>query len=148
MEHDTEQGGMFGTALHATLHCTLGCVIGELAGLAIGISLGLGAWLSMGLATALAFVTGLSLATVPLARRRSIPLRRAFRMIWLGEATSIAAMELAMNAADYLLGGASVTSIFVPLFWWSLLAAIPVGFAAALPVNYMMIRRGLGHHNH
>jgi len=110
-------------ALHATAHCTTGCVIGEVAGLAIGVTIGLGAWLSMGLATLLACVAGLSLA-------------------------SIAAMEVAMNAADYSLGGAQVASIAEPRFWWALALAVPPGFAAALPVNWLMIRRGSGHRHH
>jgi len=135
-------------ALHATAHCTTGCVIGEVAGLAIGVTIGLGAWLSMGLATLLAFVAGLSLATFPLARRRGIAPAAAFRMIWLGEAASIAAMEVAMNAADYSLGGAQVASIAEPRFWWALALAVPPGFAAALPVNWLMIRRGSGHRHH
>lgn len=135
-------------ALKATLHCALGCSIGEVAGLAIGVSIGLGAWGAMGLATALAFVTGLTLATVPLARAQGISLRRAFSMIWMGEIASITAMEVAMNGADYLLGGASVGSVLDPLFWGAMAAAIPVGFAAALPVNYVMIRRGIGHAHH
>ncbi len=148
MAHEHEKQHTFSAALHATAHCTIGCTIGEVAGLAIGISLGLGAWWSMGIGTVLAFIVGLSLATVPLARSQSIPLGAAFRMIWVGEVASIAAMELAMNLAEYLLGGASVSSIFVPLFWIALLVAVPVGFAAAFPINYVMIRRGLGHHHH
>jgi hypothetical protein len=57
-------------------------------------------------------------------------------------------MELVMNATDYLLGGANAQSLSAPVFWWSLLAAIPLGYLAALPVNYVMISRGLGHHHH
>lgn len=148
MTHERHEQNTLSSALHATAHCTIGCTIGEVAGLAIGISLGMGAWWSMGIGTVLAFIVGLTLATVPLARRQSLSLGAAFRMIWLGEVASIAAMELAMNAADYLLGGASVNSIFAPLFWIALLVAVPVGFAAALPINYFMIRRGLGHQHH
>ena len=135
-------------AAHATLHCAIGCVIGEVVGLAIGVQLGLGPWLSMGLATVLAFVFGLSLATFPLARSQGIAPSEAFRMVWLGEIVSIGAMEVAMNATDYALGGASAASLSEPIFWTSLLAAIPVGYLAALPVNYVMIGRGLASHDH
>jgi hypothetical protein len=148
MAHEQHEQGVFGAALHATLHCTIGCVAGEVVGLMIGVSMSLGPWISMALGTILAFVFGLSLATVPLARSQGLTLAAAFSMVWLGEAASIAAMEVAMNAADYLLGGASVRSVFAPRFWTSLLLAVPVGFAAALPINYVMIRRGLGHHHH
>ncbi|MBC7155345.1 MAG: DUF4396 domain-containing protein [Rhodobacteraceae bacterium] len=141
-------GGTLRPALLATLHCATGCVIGEVLGLAIGITIGAGAWISMGIGTVLAFVFGLSLAVVPLARSQGVSLGKAFRMIWLGEVASIAAMELVMNATDYLLGGANAQSLTAPVFWWSLLAAIPLGYLAALPVNYVMIARGGGHHHH
>jgi hypothetical protein len=135
-------------AAKATLHCATGCVLGEVTGLMIGVGAGLGVWATMGLATALAFLFGLTLASVPLARAQGITIAAALGMIWLGEVTSIAAMEVAMNATDYALGGVGVTSLANPLFWTSLLAAIPVGYLAALPVNYVMIRRGIGHHHH
>jgi hypothetical protein len=137
-----------GLAARATLHCATGCVAGEVAGLAIGVALGLGVWASMGLATALAFVFGLTLASVPLARSQGIALSAALGMIWLGEVASIAAMEVAMNAVDYALGGVSAGSLAAPRFWWALMVAIPFGYVAALPVNYAMIRRGVGHHHH
>lgn len=135
-------------AAKATLHCATGCVLGEVTGLAIGVTLGLGAWASMGLATALAFLFGLTLASVPLARSQGIAVSAALGMIWLGEVASIGAMEVAMNATDYALGGASVGSIGDPRFWWAMAAAIPVGYLAALPVNYVMIGRGIAHHHH
>ena len=135
-------------AARATLHCATGCVAGEVTGLALGVSLGLGAWASMGLATLLAFVFGLTLAAWPLSRSQGIGFGAALSMIWLGECASIAAMEVAMNATDYALGGASAGSIAEPVFWGALAVAIPVGYLAALPVNYAMIRRGLGHHHH
>ncbi|MGC9369462.1 MAG: DUF4396 domain-containing protein [Paracoccaceae bacterium] len=148
MAREHGEGSILKAALLATLHCTIGCTIGEVAGLAIGVSLGLGPWWSMAIGTVLAFISGLGLATIPLARSQKIALSRAFSMIWMGETASIAAMELAMNGADYLLGGASVASVFAPRFWWAMGLAIPVGFAAAFPVNFHMIRRGLGHHHH
>jgi hypothetical protein len=145
MTYDRETMGL---AARATLHCATGCVAGEVTGLAIGVALGLGAWASMGLATALAFVFGLTLASVPLARAQGIAVTAALGMIWLGEVASIAAMEVAMNGVDYALGGASVGSLANPRFWWALAVAVPAGYLAALPVNYAMIRRGLGHHHH
>ncbi|MGB0498927.1 MAG: DUF4396 domain-containing protein [Rubricella sp.] len=135
-------------AFHATLHCATGCVAGEITGLAIGVSLGWPVLASMALAVVLAFVFGLSLATFPLARREGIAPLAALKMIWLGESVSIATMEIVMNAVDYWLGGASAGSVFSSTFWIALAVAIPVGFAATLPVNYVMIRRGLGNHAH
>ena len=138
-------GGDAGTAVHATLHCLLGCAIGELAGLAIGVTWGLGVWPTMLLATALAFVVGLNLAVLPLMRRHGFGYRRALATIWLGEAVSIAAMEVAMNATDYAVGGVQAMSLAEPVFWIGFAAALPAGFAAGYPVNWWLIRRNLRH---
>lgn len=147
--HDSGAGGRGTLALaaHASLHCLMGCMIGEVAGLALGALIGLGAWATMGLATALAVVSGLTLAALPLARSEGLPVVAALRMIWAGEIASILAMEVAINGADYALGGVSA-SLGEPIFWIALALAAPAGWLAALPVNYVMIRRGIGHHHH
>ena len=147
-QHDAGHGGVWPAAIHATGHCAIGCVAGEVTGLAIGVSLGWGIWATMGLATGLALVFGLTLASVPLARRLGVGVLAALQMVWLGEVASILTMEVAMNAVDYALGGLSSGSVFTARFWIALLAAIPVGYLAALPVNYAMIRRGISHHQH
>lgn len=144
--HARHSGGVTGrldTVTQATLHCLLGCTIGEVAGLMIGVSLGIGVWATMGLATGLAFVTGMSLAVFPLMRREALSFQSAFAAVWIGEVTSIAVMELAMNATDYFVGGVAAKSIFEPIFWVGLLAALPAGFVAAWPVNKVLIGRAL-----
>mgnify|MGYP006269872319 FL=1 len=155
MAHDTHASqahstshGTARTAWHATLHCATGCVAGEITGLAIGVSLGWPVAATIALAVALAFLFGLTLAAVPLARARGITVAAALRMVWLGEVASIATMEVAMNATDLALGGAGTGTVFAARFWLALAVAIPVGIAAAFPVNYLMIRRGLGHAHH
>ena len=148
-EHHHSHGGHAGdsqsarSAAHATLHCLTGCIIGEVAGLAIGVSLGLGVLATMGLATALAYVTGFSLAVFPLMKRESLSFRQAMSVIWLGEAVSIGAMEIAMNGVDYLVGGMTAPSVFAPIFWIGIAAAAPAGFLAAWPVNYYLLKRQL-----
>ena len=109
----------------------------------IGVSLGLGAWLTMGIGTVLAFMTGLGLTIFPLMQREDLSFQAAFRAIWLGEVISITVMEIAMNATDYLVGGVQATSVFAPIFWLGMLAAIPAGFVAAWPVNKILIGREL-----
>lgn len=116
-------------------------MIGEAAGLLIGVSIGLGVWATMGLATALALVSGMSLAVLPLVRRMG--LRRALRAVWLGEVISILVMEIAMNATDYFIGGVQADSILAPVFWIGMIAAAPAGFLAAWPVNYWLVGREL-----
>jgi len=122
----------------ATLHCLLGCAIGELIGLAIGVSLGLGAWSTVVLATTLGFASGFALSLLPLLRQ-GMNLQSAWRAIWLGEAISIAAMELAMNVADYAVGGMGVGSMLHPMFWGGYAAALVAGFAVAWPINRYML---------
>ena len=133
------------TSVHATAHCLLGCSIGEFAGLAIGVSLGLGTVLTIALAVALAFVFGMGLAILPLMSQQGMSALDALRTIWLGEAVSIAAMEVAMNVTDYAVGGIQTQSLGDPLFWIGFAAAVPVGFLAAWPVNYWLIGRNLKH---
>jgi hypothetical protein len=120
-------------AASATLHCLLGCAAGELAGLVIGALLGLGPWERTALATVLGFVAGYLVGLWPLVRRGT-GWAAAFRTLWLGETISIAVMELAMNVTDWHVGGMT-TGLDSPRFWLAYLAAVPVGFLAAWPVN-------------
>jgi len=133
----------FSTAAHATLHCLTGCVIGELAGLIIGVTLGLHPYTSMALSTVLAYISGFSLTIFPLMRRTGFTFKSALKTIWLGEAISIGVMELVMNSVDYHMGGVRAGSVFNPLFWEALAAAVPAGYLAAFPVNAWLIGKEL-----
>jgi hypothetical protein len=134
-------------ATAATAHCLIGCAIGEWIGLAIGVSIGLAPWPTMALDTALGFVGGYILGLWPLVRE-GMGWARAFRSIWIGETVSIAVMELAMNFTDYHLGGVQATSLLSGRFWLGYAAAVPVGFAAAWPVNYWLLKRNIKQHHH
>jgi hypothetical protein len=136
-------GSAFSTSAHATLHCLAGCVIGEVAGLALGVELGLGNAPTMVLATALSYVSGFALGLVPVMRREGLSFASALKLIWIGEAISIAVMELVMNLVDWRMGGMNAASALSWTFWRGLLFAVPAGFVAAWPVNYWLIRRGL-----
>ena len=140
---DHDSPSRFQTTSHATAHCLVGCSIGEVLGLAIGVTLGIGLWFTLTLAVVLAFVFGMGLAVLPLIRGHGMSFKRALATIWLGETISIAAMEIAMNAVDYALGGMTAMSLAEPVFWYSLLAAIPAGFIAAWPVNWWLIGKNL-----
>lgn len=124
----------------ATMHCLLGCAIGEWIGLALGVSLGLGPLGTVLLATSLGFASGFALSLVPLMRS-GLTLGSAWRAIWLGESISIAAMEAAMNLADWWVGGMAVRSLTDPMFWYGYGAALVAGFAVAWPVNRYMLAR-------
>ena len=134
-------------SVSATLHCLAGCAIGELIGLAVGVSLGLGPWTTMALATVLGFLSGYALGLLPLVRQ-GMSVGRAFRIIWLGETISIAAMELAMNFTDYHVGGVAVASMLDPRFWIGYAAALPAGFVVAWPVNFLLLKNDVKQHSH
>ena len=141
--HGSGAGGPWRVSAQATLHCLTGCVIGEAAGLAIGVTLGLPAGLTIALATLLAYASGFTLGVLPVMKNRRTSFRNALRIIWFGEAVSIAVMELVMNLVDYRMGGMAAPSIVSWMFWRGLLFAIPAGFLAAWPVNYWLVRRDL-----
>jgi hypothetical protein len=132
---------------YATAHCLIGCAIGEWIGLAIGVSVGLNPWPTMALATVLGFTGGYTLGLWPLVRQ-GMSWTRALRTIWLGETISIAVMEFLMNFTDYHAGGVQASSLSDPQFWVGFGVALPVGFIAAWPVNYWLLKRNIKQHHH
>ena len=141
--HGHSAGGPLRTSAQATLHCLTGCVIGEVAGLAIGVTLGLPAWQTIFLATALAYLSGMTLGLVPVMRSQGVGFIEALRIIWIGEVISIGVMELVMNTVDYQMGGMAAPSVASWMFWRGLVFAVPAGFIAAWPVNYWLLKREL-----
>ncbi|HEY0012467.1 MAG TPA: DUF4396 domain-containing protein [Allosphingosinicella sp.] len=141
--HSHGGGGSLATSFHATVHCLTGCVIGEVAGLMIGVTLGLSPFATIALATGLAYLSGMTLGLVPVMKRERIGALAAFKIIWIGEVVSIAVMEIAMNTADYHMGGMAAPSVASWMFWRGILVAVPAGFIAAWPVNWWLLRRNL-----
>src|SRR6478672_2386668 len=99
--HGTASGGPWRLAAQATIHCLTGCIVGESIGLAVGVELQLGTATIVTLATALSYISGFALGLVPVTRERALSVVAAFKLIWIGEVISIAAMEVAMNVSDY-----------------------------------------------
>ena len=141
--HGHHGGASLATSFHATVHCLTGCVIGEVAGLAIGVTLGLSPFATIALATGLAYLSGMTLGLLPVMKRERIGALAALKIIWIGEVVSIAVMEIAMNTADYHMGGMAAPSIASWMFWRGILVAVPAGFIAAWPVNWWLLRRNL-----
>jgi hypothetical protein len=141
--HSTGPAGPWRLAAQATLHCLTGCVVGETIGLAIGVELHLGTAALVVLATALSYLSGFGLGLVPVVRERGVSLLAALRLIWIGEAVSIAAMEVAMNLSDYAMGSMAARTILSWVWLRGLLVAIPIGFIAAWPVNHWLLGRNL-----
>ena len=140
---DTLTTNPYKTSAQATLHCLTGCVIGEVAGLTIGVSLGWEPLHIIILATTLAYLSGFSLGLLPVMRDQGKTFVEAFKLIWIGEVVSIGVMELAMNAADYAVGGMQAGSIFTWQFLFGICVAVPAGFLAAWPVNWWLLKRDL-----
>jgi len=154
MEHSSDQhsahahhghggGGALRTSAQATLHCLTGCVIGEVAGLLIGVTIGLSPAPLIVLATALSYLSGITLGLLPVMRNQQVGLLAALRIIWIGEVISIGVMEIVMNFVDYQLGGMGAKSVGTWMFWRGLAIAVPAGFLAAWPVNYWLLKREL-----
>ncbi len=141
--HHHHHGSPLRTSAHATLHCLIGCAIGEVAGLAIGVSFGLSVATTITLAVVLAYVSGLSLAVVPVMRREGLSLLAALRVVWLAEGISIGVMEIVMNWIDYAVGGMQVASVLDPVFWLGLALAMPAAFVVAWPVNHWLLKKEL-----
>ena len=141
--HHGHGSGPFKTSFHATLHCLTGCVIGEVTGLLIGVSLGLGPWPTIILATALSYLSGMTLGLLPVMRDRGATVLQALKIIWIGEVISIGVMEVVMNFVDYQMGGMTAPSVMTWMFWRGIVFAVPAGFVAAWPVNYWLLRRNL-----
>ncbi|MBM96673.1 MAG: hypothetical protein CMI09_12630 [Oceanospirillaceae bacterium] len=126
----------------ATTHCLTGCAIGEFIGLAIGVTFGLGVMATVALATSLAFLVGFTLGLWPLVRQGK-RWKEALKIIWLGEVISMTVMEIVMNLTDYHAGGMTAGSILEWSFWIGYMLAIPAGFIAAWPVNYLLLKRNI-----
>ena len=141
--HADHGHGALKTSAHATMHCLTGCVIGEVAGLLIGVSLGLSPWPIIILATALSYVSGMTLGLLPVMRSQGLGFIEALRVIWIGEVISIGVMEVVMNFVDYHVGGMAAPSVMSWMFWRGIALAVPAGFFAAWPVNYWLIKREL-----
>jgi hypothetical protein len=133
-------------AIMATLHCLLGCGIGEIVGVVIGTALGLGMVETMVLAVFLGFVFGFALGMIPLLRG-GIGFAQAFRIILVSEGISIAVMESAEVLVQVYTPGVMEAGLTDSLFWIGMTIALAAGFVAALPVNIVLIRRGIRHHH-
>ena len=140
---DAQRPAWFGPSAIAAAQCLIGCIIGQTAGLIIGVSLGWWASATIALAVVLAYVSAYAMAVLPMMKHAGLGLIPAMRLIWFGEAISIAVIEIAMNLVVYWLGGIQVASIWTAPFWLGLAAAAPAGFFAAWPVNYLLLKHHL-----
>ncbi len=143
-ELPTEGRALTGVAVSATLHCLTGCALGEIAGMAIGTALGFSSLGTIALAVALAFLFGYTLTSLPLLRA-GFALSAVIPIALAADTFSIAVMEIVDNLVMLVVPGAMDSGLGSLIFWGSLSFALAVAFAAAVPVNRCLIRRGRGH---
>ena len=135
---------MWRTAVIATAHCLTGCAIGEILGMVIGTAAGLGNAATVALSVTLAFVFGYAL-TFRGGRRAGLGPRAAVRLALAADTVSIAVMEVVDNAFILAVPGAMEATLASALFWGTLVASLVVAFVVTVPVNRLLISRGLGH---
>jgi len=131
-------------ALSATIHCLIGCGLGEVAGMIIGTALSFNNTNTIILAVTLGFVFGFILGMRPLLKA-GFNYSRAFKQVLIAEGLSIAVMETAEVLIEVYTPGVMQAHLHEPIFWIGMTLALFAGFLAAFPVNYYMIKRGVGH---
>ncbi|MEM0978261.1 MAG: DUF4396 domain-containing protein [Pseudomonadota bacterium] len=124
----------WGRASYNTMWCLIGCSIGDFGTIAFFQFTGI-PWPTlaiMSLAIVNGILTSIALETVILSHQMS--LRLAFKTAIGMSLISMIAMEVAMNATDWVLtGGAKLT-------WWVMPIMLLAGFLAPLPYNYWRLK--------
>lgn len=131
-------------ALSATLHCLLGCGIGEVVGMIIATYFGFSMTGSLVISIVLGFVFGFALGIIPLLRK-GISFSQSIKIVLVAEGLSIAVMEAFEVLTQVFIPGVMEAHLSDVIFWLGMLAGLVVGFIAAFPVNYYMIKRGVRH---
>ena len=133
-------------AVKATLHCLVGCNTGEAvgAGLIGGLIFSVGTNLSIILGIIFAFIFGYLFTVIPLYKEQGF--KNAIKIAIKGDTGSIVTMEAVENIVVFALPGFVTATIFDPIFWIGWPIILGVGFAAAYPVLYYIIKKGKGHH--
>jgi len=128
----------------ATLHCLLGCGIGEVVGMIITTYFGLSMTSSLVISIVLGFVFGFALGIIPLTKK-GISFSESIKIVLVAEGLSIAVMEAFEALTQVFIPGVMEAQLSDGIFWLGMIAGSIVGFIAAFPVNYYMIKRGVRH---
>ena len=131
-------------AISATMHCLLGCGIGEVVGMIIATYLGFSMINAMILAVSLGFVFGFGLGIIPFLKK-GLSFTQSIKIVLVAEGLSITVMEAFEVFTQLMIPGVMTASLTDGIFWLGMGAALFIGFIAALPVNYYMIKRGVRH---
>ena len=144
-DHDVlDKSSQRSLAHSATLHCLLGCGLGEVLGVVIGTALALSNTRTLVLAVALGFVLGFILGMRPLLRA-GFDFSRALKQVFIAESLSIAVMETAEVLVQVYTPGVMDAGLSSGMFWLGMGFALVAGYAAAFPVNYILVGKGIRH---
>jgi len=138
------KGSQLSLAHSATLHCLLGCGIGEVIGIIIGTALGLSNLITLVLAVVLGFVFGFIFGMWPLLRA-GFDFSRALRQVFIAETLSIVVMEATEVLVQVYTPGVMDAGLSSWIFWLGMGLALAAGYAAAFPVNYILVGKGIRH---
>lgn len=142
--NEVTKNGIIKLAANATLHCLIGCGIGEVLGMVLATWWGMSMAGSMVLAIILGFVMGFALGIIPLLRK-GFSFSRAFKIVFLAEGLSIIVMEAFEVLTQASIPGVLNAGLTEPIYWIGMFISLVVGFIAAFPVNYYLIRKGVRH---
>ena len=131
-------------AISATLHCLLGCGLGEVSGMVVGTWLSMSNINTMILALALGWFFGLLFGMVPLIRA-GFRFGAALKQVLIAEGLSIAVMEAVEVAVQVNTPGVMNAHLSDWIFWKGMLLGLGAGFLAALPINYLFVKKGIRH---
>ncbi len=143
-EHALDKASHFKLAHSATLHCLIGCGIGEVIGIIIGTALGLSNLITLVLAVVLGFVFGFIFGMWPLLRA-GFDFSRALHQVFIAETLSIVVMEATEVLVQVYTPGVMDAGLSSWIFWLGMLLALAAGYAAAFPVNYILVGKGIRH---
>lgn len=135
-------GNIWRSASLNTLNCLIGCSFGDFAMVVFlqryypGTSM----TAQMILATLAGLITSVSMETVLLKVKENFSWRLALHTALSMSFISMVAMELVMNATDFMITGGKA-AFGNPMYWTALLVAMVAGFLAPLPYNYYKLKK-------
>lgn len=144
MQH--QHTSAYSLALKTTFHCLIGCGIGEVAGMIISMAINLTTINSIVLSVLLGFFAALALAVPPL-KKAGFDTTAAIKTVLITEGVSIAVMESFEVITQLSIPGVMQAQIHDAIFWVGMIVSLVVGFIAAFPVNYFMLKKGIRHHH-
>jgi hypothetical protein len=144
VRQDSSRKEIFKLALSATFHCLIGCGLGEVTGMIISAAIGLNNLNSILLSVLLGFIGGLGFGIIPL-KRNGFTFNTALKTVIIGEGLSIVVMSAFEVLTELSIPGVMTAHLTDAIFWIGMFAALIVGFIAALPVNYVFVKRGIRH---